>query len=118
MIEPAYAALASLVAAGRAAADGDVAVTLGDTAAAKALFAFRPNAFPPWDEPIRRAFGTSRADGALYREYLELTAAALRGGAERLGVRVEELPDLLGHPSVTPARLIDEYLWLRITRGT
>jgi hypothetical protein len=116
-IEPAYAGLASLVAAGRAALDGDVAVTFGDTAAAKALYALRPDAFPPWDEPIRRAFGTARADGRLYRGYLELTAGALRGCAERFGVAVDTLPDRLGRPSATPARLIDEYLWLRITRG-
>jgi hypothetical protein len=113
----AYAALASLRAATRAAADRDVAVTLGDTAAAKALYALRPRAFPPWDEPIRLAFGKGRADGDLYARYLAETADALRGCARRLDIRVDRLPVLLGAPSVTPARLVDEYLWLRVTRG-
>jgi hypothetical protein len=113
----AYAALASLRVASRAAAAGDVAVTFGDTAAAKALHAIRPRACPPWDEPIRLAFGRTRADGALYASYLDGTADALRGCARRLGVRVDALPSLLGRPGMTPARVIDEYLWLRVTRG-
>jgi hypothetical protein len=75
----AFAALASLRAAARAATDRDVAVTLGDTAAAKALYALRPQAFPPWDEPIRLAFGKGRADGDLYARYLGETADALHG---------------------------------------
>ncbi len=112
-IEDAYAALASTVAAGRASARGEVAVAFGDTAAAKALHAIRPRAFPPWDEPIRLAFGSGRHDGALYRRYVEACADALRGCAARLGVEVEALPARLGHPSSTPPRLIDEYLWLR-----
>ena len=115
-IAPAYAALASLRAATRASALGDVAVTFGDTAAAKALFAIRPRAFPPWDEPIRLAFGATRNDGALFGRYLVATSDALRGSAARLGVPVVELPRLLGRPSSTPARLVDEVLWLRVTR--
>ena len=113
----AYAALASLRAATRAAPDRDVAVTFGDTAAAKALYALRPRALPPWDEPIRLAFGRGRGDGDLYARYLAETADALRGCARRLGVGVERLPWLLGAPSTTPARLADEYLWLRVTRA-
>jgi hypothetical protein len=116
-IEPAYAALASLHAASRASALGDVRVTFGDTASAKALFALRPRAFPPWDEPIRRSFGSARADGALYRRYLEANADAFRGASARLGIAPDELPSRLGRPASTPAKLIDEYLWLRATRG-
>jgi hypothetical protein len=118
-IEPAYAALASLRAARREGRPGGpkVDVTFGDTAAAKALHALRPLAFPPWDEPIRLAFGTARADGTLYRSYLERTADALAGRARRLGIDVDEIPARLGRPAATPARLIDEYLWLRVTRS-
>ena len=111
-----YAALASLRAATRASGGGGVAVTFGDTAAAKALFAVRPRACPPWDEPIRLAFGRERADAELYARYLAETADALRGGARRLGVGVGRVPGLLGRPGLTPARVIDEYLWIRITR--
>jgi hypothetical protein len=34
----------------------------------------------------------------------------------RLDLSVNDLPAVLGRPSVTPARLIDEYLWRRVTR--
>jgi hypothetical protein len=117
-IRGAYASLASAVAAGRARElEPEVAVAFGDTAAAKALHALRPRSFPPWDRPIRLAFGRTRHDGALYRSYLEACADALRGCAARLGVEVDELPARLGRPGATPARLVDEYLWLRVTRG-
>jgi hypothetical protein len=116
-IEPAYTALASLPVASRASTSGDVDVTFGDTAAAKALFAMRPHAFPPWDEPIRRSFGTARADGALYRRYVEADADAIRGASARLGIAPPDLPARLGRAASTSAKLIDEYLWLRATRG-
>jgi hypothetical protein len=115
-IGPAYSALASLRAAARASSNGEVAVAFGDTAAAKALFALRPRALPPWDEPIRLAFGRASHDGDLYVRYLAETADALRGGAVRFGLAVDDVPAALGRPSITPARLIDEYLWRRITR--
>lgn len=116
-IEPAYTALATLHAASRASALGHVGVTFGETAAAKALFAIRPRAFSPWDEPIRRSFGRGRANGALYRHYLEANADALRGASARLGIPPEDLPSRLGRSTATPAKLIDEYLWLRATRA-
>jgi hypothetical protein len=114
----AYEALARTVAARRVHGDEDVGVTFGDTAASKALFALRPAAFPPWDEPMRAAFGWRTADAARYRRYLELSADALRGLAARLGVPVASLPRLLGRPAATPARLVDEYLWARVARGS
>ncbi len=92
-----------------------VAVTFGDTATAKALFALRPQALIPWDEPIRRAFGPP-GGGVTYVKLLELAAAALDGLARRLGASVGELPGLLGRPESSPPKLVDEYLWIRITR--
>ena len=38
----------------------NVAVALGDTAAANALFAISPQAFSPWDAPIQLAVGGIR----------------------------------------------------------
>ena len=92
-------------------------MTFGDTAAAKALYALRPRALPPWDEPIRRVFGGGRHDGPGYARYRGGCADALRGMARRVGVDVDDLPVLAGRPSSTPARVIDEFLWVRITRG-
>jgi hypothetical protein len=38
--------------------------------------------------------------------------------AARADVEPDALAEAVGRPSQTAARLIDEYLWRRITRGT
>jgi hypothetical protein len=92
-------------------------VAFGDTAAAKLLFALRPQVFPPWDESIRLAFG--RPGGAdAYARLLRLSAAALDGLAARLAVGVSDLPESLGRPGSSPPKLVDEFLFVRITRGS
>lgn len=110
----AFGALAAAPAACRSLGAGRASVSFGETAAAKALFAIRPLAFPPWDEPIRTALGLRGAGGPGYRSYLEQVAHALRGLANRLGVAVDELPAVLGRPGSSPPKLVDEYLWMRI----
>jgi hypothetical protein len=113
----AYAALARSPAALRASRAGDVPVSFGDTAAAKALFAIRPLSVPPWDEPMRRAFGWGRVDAAEYATFLAAVRGALIGLAERLRVEPSELPAELDRPASSPVKIVDEILWLRITRG-
>ncbi len=113
----AYAALARSPAAFRAGRDGDVSVSFGDTAAAKALFAIRPEAVPPWDEPMRRAFGWGRVDAVEYATFLAASRDALIGLAQRMRVPPEELPAALDRPASSPAKIVDEFLWIRITRG-
>jgi hypothetical protein len=92
-------------------------VTFGSTAAAKAMFALRPQAFPPWDVPMRSAFGWTGLDPSHYETFLGMSRDALDGLAQRAGVRVDELPEKLGRPDSSPARMVDEYLWMRLTRG-
>ena len=113
----AYAALARSPAALRASRGGDVPVSFGDTAAAKALFAIRPLAVPPWDEPMRRAFGWGRVDETEYATFLAAVRGALIGLAERLRVEPSELPTELDRPASSPVKIVDEFLWVRITRG-
>jgi hypothetical protein len=111
----AYDALSSAPAASRTVRGRDIAVTFGDTATAKALFAIRPQALLPWDEQIRLSFG--RPGGATtYVKLLQLAAAALDGLARRLAVPVANLPELLGRPESSPPKLVDEFLLIRITR--
>lgn len=110
----AYAALAVIPAAWRSTPAGRVSVAFGQTAAAKALFAIRPHALPPWDEPMRAVLGLVGEAG--YREYLQLVAQALLGLSKRLGVPVPEVPAALGRPGSTPPQLVDEYLWMRTRR--
>jgi hypothetical protein len=111
----AYDALRAAPAASRSFRGRDVAVAFGDTAAAKLLFAIRPQVFPPWDEPIRLAFGKP-SGGAAYVRLLRLSAAALAGLAARLSVQVSGLPAALGRPGSSPPKLVDEFLLVRLPR--
>jgi hypothetical protein len=108
----AYGSLARRQAAVRASGRGDVAIRFGETAASKALYALRPQAVPPWDAPMRAAFGWGDAEG--FARYLALSREALLGLSARLGMPVDQLPHALGRPRSSPARLVDEYLWMRI----
>ena len=73
----AHADLAGRPAARRRHGDGEVDVTFGSTATAKAMFALRPQVFPPWDEPMRSAFGWTGLDPSDYETFLELSKDAL-----------------------------------------
>ena len=115
-VELAYDALAAAPAASRAAKDRVLDVHFGDTAAAKTLFVVRPQVFLPWDMPIRRAFGWS-GGGASYAEFLRQVTSALLGLARRLNSTVDRLPQLLGRPDSPPPKIVDEFLWIRITQG-
>jgi hypothetical protein len=112
----AYDALRTTPAAGRTVRGRELDVAFGDTAAGKLMFALRPQAFPPWDEAIRLAFGRP-SGGAAYVRMLRLSAAALNGLARRLSVPVGGLPEALGRPGSSPPKLIDEYLLIRVTKG-
>jgi hypothetical protein len=112
----AYDALRAAPAARRSVKGSDIDVAFGDTATAKLLFAIRPQAFPPWDETIRLAFGKPGGSAA-YVRLLRLSAAALDGLAGRLAVPVSELPEILGRPESTLPKIVDEFLLIRIAKG-
>jgi hypothetical protein len=112
----AYLALAVRPAAFAARPNGLVSVTFGQTAASKAMYALRAAAFAPWDAPMRKKLALG--DGAeAYARYLTLCADAIRAIARRAGIAPDEVPAAIGRPGTTPARLIDEYLWVALTRG-
>ena len=91
-------------------------VTYGATGAAKTLFALRPNAIPPWDDPIRAALGAS-GDLGSFRVYLTNVSTQLLSLAAEAGRPVSDLPVMVGRPDSTPPKLIDEYNWIVITKG-
>lgn len=75
-------------------------------------------------------FAQSRAPGAIRArleaagpsvpssiEFLALVVSALAGARRRLRVAVENLPPILERPGSSPAKPIDEYLWMRITKN-
>jgi hypothetical protein len=114
-IERVYDALRDAPAAARSLKDRDIDVAFGDTAAAKVMYAVRPDVFLPWDAPIRQAFGW-HGGGAAYAELLRLSRSALLGLARRLAVPVGDLPEILGRPGSSPPKLVDEFLWIKVTR--
>jgi hypothetical protein len=116
-VERSYDVLSTRAAARHVRGDRSITVTFGNTAAAKTLCMVRPLAFPPWDVAITHAFGWRAPGGAEYVEYLRAGARALRDLSGRVGVPVADLPAALGRPASTPAKLVDEFLWLRLTRG-
>lgn len=112
----AFDQLSQWPAASRRRAKGVSEVRFGPTAAAKTLWAIRPNAFAPWDDPIRDALGYSFNDSA-YRSYMEQVARHLSGFVERFSIPLADLPPALGRPDSSPPKLVDEYYWARITRN-
>jgi hypothetical protein len=93
-------------------------VRVGPTGAAKILFAARPKAFPPWDEPIRGEFGWDGSP-ASYCAYLASVREQIRqlcSEAAELGVPPEDIPSAIGRPKSTLPKLIDEFNWITITK--
>ena len=115
----AYDDLRSRQAAWQRKASGNVAKTFGATGTAKALYAIRPNACPPWDEPIRRALGFGDA-GEGYRRQLVRVREELAEAAADLGAggSAADLPEACGRPRSSLAKLADEHDWIRFTHGT
>jgi hypothetical protein len=111
----AFDALRASPAAARSVNGRDIAVTFGDTAAAKAMFAIRREVYLPWDASIRLAFGWPGGVAA-YADLLRLAAAALDGLAGRLAVSIGDLPEVLGRPGSSPPKLVDEFLLIRVAK--
>ena len=92
--------------------------SVGPVGAAKILFALRKQAFPPWDNPIIESLGKSRSgDGYVsYLFYIKEKIAELKRECDRKGINVKIVPKLLERPHASLVKLVDEYLWLTITR--
>jgi hypothetical protein len=92
---------------------------VGPTGAAKIMFAARPRAFPPWDDPIRqkrRYDGSQRSYCKYLVEVREQVQQLCTEGAE-LGISAEDIPCRVGRPRSTLPKLIDEYNWVTLTKG-
>jgi hypothetical protein len=90
-------------------------VTYGPTGAAKTLFALRPEAFPPWDEPIRMHNGYDGHRDS-YLAFLVASATTLSALAREAHVQIGRLPAAIGRPGSSAAKLVDEFAWVAITR--
>jgi hypothetical protein len=94
-------------------------VTFGPTGAAKVLFALRPSAFPPWDDPIRerRGYDGSPESYPRFLRDVQGEVVDLQQNALGLGISVAEIPARIGRPDSSLPKLIDEYYWVTVTKG-
>ncbi|MFA7761500.1 MmcQ/YjbR family DNA-binding protein [Streptomyces sp. NPDC048723] len=91
--------------------------SLGPTAAAKALYALRPDSVMPWDAAIaQRLYGVR--DGAAFARHLELGRSWARAALEEGGGQGEAtLCAEIGRPGVSLAKILDEHLYVTITHA-
>lgn len=118
LVEFAYSALIDRIASKRALKGREIEVKFGPAGAAKILFAFRPEALIPWDDPIRDDLGFDGSAGS-YRQFLEngkRFLCELNGHCKAQGFELVDLPVKVGRPQSSVAKLIDEYLWIKVTK--
>ncbi|GGP91459.1 MmcQ/YjbR family DNA-binding protein [Streptomyces melanogenes] len=105
----AYGELAAIpVAAGR------VARSLGPTAAAKTLYALRPEAVMAWDAAIAERLHGAR-DADTFTRHLTLGRDWARGVLSETGAAEAALPELVGRPGIPLSKILDEYLYVRFS---
>jgi hypothetical protein len=119
-IKDIYTELASKKASKRELKGKMATVEFGPTGAAKILFALKPNTFIPWDQPIRTKF---ELDGTAdsYCDYMLKVRDQLKElskDCERNGFSLHDLPRILNREGSSIAKLIDEYYWVTITKGS
>lgn len=93
--------------------------TIGPVGAAKLLFALKNNSFAPWDGPIIKNRRVSK-DGygyCLYLFFLKENLLSIKSECESKGIDFNNLPSILNKPKSSHIKIIDEYLWVSITRG-
>ncbi|MBN1861627.1 MAG: hypothetical protein JW840_09230 [Candidatus Thermoplasmatota archaeon] len=94
-------------------------VKFGPTGAAKLLFALYPNSLPPWDDSIRDKleFGDTGKSYCNYVGNIKILQQNLVKECERFGFSTQEFFNKIGKPNTTWMKLIDEYYWMKYTRG-
>ena len=93
-------------------------VHIGETAASKILFAIRPKALMPWDDAMRTYF---KCDGspASYSGYLKKIrklTSHIKVLCRNKGFQINDLPKELGRPDSTVLALVNEYIWITVTK--
>ena len=93
--------------------------SIGPVGASKVLFSLRKHVFAPWDGPIRKRFRLSN-DGKGYCKYLlqiKQDLLELQQTCIAFGISLQELLLKLNRPHTSLPKLIDEYMWVSVTRG-
>ena len=118
VIAQAYEALRETQASWQELDSAKIPKRFGPAGAAKTMYAIRPRACSPWDDPIREQFKLGES-GEEYRRHLDRVRKELSEVVEELEPDMDaaSLPDLLGRPDSSPVKLVDEHDWVRYSRG-
>ena len=93
-------------------------VHIGPTAASKVLFAIRPKALMPWDEAMRISFDCDGSPESYFKYLIEIRDLTLHIGdlCRNKGFQIEDLPLRLRRSNSTVLALVNEYIWVTVTR--
>jgi len=93
-------------------------VHIGPTASSKILFVLRPKALMPWDEAMRKYFGCNGSPGSYFEYIIKIRGLASHIGelCRNKGFQIDDLPQRLGRANSTVLALINEYIWVTVTR--
>jgi hypothetical protein len=90
--------------------------SLGPTAAAKLLYALRPQSVVPWDEAIAMALHGGR-DGAAFAAHQRLAREVAARVLAEAAVDESGLATLIGRPGRPLTKMLDDYWYLALTRS-
>ena len=118
VVAQAYGSLKDKMGAWRIRGGRERQVHIGPTAASKILFAIRPKALMPWDDAMRAAFKCDGSPESYFGYLIEIRNLTLHIGAlcRNKGFRIDDLPQTLGRPDSTVLALVNEYIWVTVTR--
>jgi len=93
-------------------------VHIGPTAASKVLFAIRPQALMPWDEAMRISFECDGSPESYFKYLITIRNLTLHIGnlCRNKGFQIDDLSRELGRPESTVLALVNEYIWVTVTR--
>jgi hypothetical protein len=113
-----YGSLKDGIGAWRARGKSKRKVRIGPTAASKILFTLRPKALMPWDEAMRKYFGYSGSPESYFKYLIRIRGLTLHIGdlCRNKGFQIDDLPQRLGRENSTVLALINEYIWVTVTR--
>lgn len=90
--------------------------SMGPTAAAKTLYALKPNSVMPWDLAIAAQLHGAR-DRAAFTNHLALGRCWAKSLLAESGLDEPQLVAELGCPGSSLAKVLDEYCYVRYTLG-
>ncbi|KUO18859.1 hypothetical protein AQJ91_23205 [Streptomyces dysideae] len=90
--------------------------SLGPTAAAKTLYRLRPRTFMPWDDAIANSLHGAR-DAAAFKAHQSLGRSWARRLLDESGLDERALASALDSEGRSLPKLLDDYCYMRFTRG-